>query len=117
MAAVGGYVLVVATALPALGLTLTSSYLGALRGDTAAAHLWLAPGSPPALVQRVLPRDRPGADDARACLLDHAAELQAAVADRVGETVKIDIAPSALEQASGVWKSDDDPPTPTQPEA
>jgi hypothetical protein len=41
IATVGGYVVVVATAVPPLGVTLTSVYLGQIDGDTAASHLRL----------------------------------------------------------------------------
>ena len=103
IATVGGYVVVVATALRHHALTLTSCYLGQIDGDTAASHLLLAPDTQAVLDQRVLPGPQPGETHARGCLVDHAAELQAAIATITDEPVKIDIGLVALERAAGAW--------------
>ena len=100
----------IATALPDLGLTLTSAYLSALVGDVAATHLCSAPGRDPRLAQRMLRDEQPGETHARVCLLDHTVELQAAIAelvdvDEVG--VAIDVPPSTLDAAAGLWHDPD----------
>jgi hypothetical protein len=103
LGSVGAYAVVIATALPDLGLTLTSAYLSALVGDVAATHLCSAPGRDPRLCQRMLRDEQPGETHARVCLLDHTVELQAAIADldvdEVG--VAIDVPPSTLDAAAG----------------
>ena len=55
-------------------VTLVSSYLADLAGPAAASHMRLLPGQPPRVAQRTL-EGLPGQSHARACLLDHAAEL------------------------------------------
>jgi len=67
--AIGGYAVVVATALPQLGVMLTSSYLAAMIGDIAASHLSSVPGGPPIIDQPSYPATSPGRHTpARACL-------------------------------------------------
>lgn len=105
IATVGGYVVAVATALPDAGITLTSCYLGQFNGDTATSHLLLTPGARATLEQRVLPGPQPGETHARACLLDHAAQLQAALTSD-GEHVQIDVGPAALKLAADAWSAD-----------
>ena len=51
----------------------------------------------------MLPGDQPGLTHARTCLLDHAAELQTALAELTGEAVSVDVAPRALDQAATAW--------------
>jgi len=46
------------------------------------------------------PPERLHATAAGACLLDHAAELQQALAERTGETVSVDLGRAALERAT-----------------
>ena len=41
---------------------------------------------------------------ARACLLDHAAEFQQALAELTGEQVLVDIPAGALERAARAWQ-------------
>ena len=103
IATAGAYVVVVATTLPDRAVGLTSCYLGEIDGDTAASHLHLGPGPEERLSQRVLPGDQPGLTHARTCLLDHAAELQTALAELTGEAVSVDVAPRALDQAATAW--------------
>lgn len=46
----------------------------------------------------------PGQTHARACLLDHAAELHALLDELLGEEeVTVDVSDGALEQAERVW--------------
>jgi hypothetical protein len=54
----------------------------------------------------VLERAQHVDEHARACLLDHAAELQHALADFTGADVRVDVSPRALERAAEAW----DPP-------
>ena len=102
IATVGGYVVVVATALPAAGTTLTSCYLGQISGDTAATHLLLTPAGGAEFEHRVVPGQL-GEDHARACLLDHAAELQVALTPAEDVQVQIDVGPVALTRAAAAW--------------
>jgi len=102
IATVGGYVVVVATALPAAGTTLTSCYLGQISGDTAATHLLLTPRDGAEFEHRVVPGQL-GEDHARACLLDHAAELQVALTPAEDVQVQIDVGPVALTRAAAAW--------------
>ena len=106
---VGGYAVIVASALPGLGITLTSSYLTAMIGDIAASHLASVPGGPPIIDQHVLPGDQPGQTHAQTCLLDHVAELRDTL-DAFGAAaalVTADIADVALQQAQRAWRDDD----------
>jgi hypothetical protein len=105
---VGGSAVIVASALPELGITLTSSYLAAMVGDIAASHLCSAPGGPPIIDQHVLPGRQPGQTHAQTCLLDHVAELRDTLdafhaSDAI---VTADIADVALEQADHAWGGD-----------
>lgn len=117
LASVGGYVVVVATTAPRLRATLTSAYLGAIDGDTAATHLLLAPDRRPELLHRILPAaplsaastpggPQPETAHARSCVLDHAAELQQLLAELADDIVKIDVGPAALERAAAAWPDD-----------
>lgn len=95
---VGGYAVIVASALPGLGITLTSSYLSAMIGDIAAPHLASMPGGPPIIDQHVLPGHQPGQTHAQTCLLDHVAVLRDTL-DAFSATaalVTADIADAAL---------------------
>ena len=85
---------------------MTSAYVAALAGDVAATHLRSVPGVAPQLHQRILRDEQPGETHARACVLDHAVELQAAIAELVDDdhiTVTIDVPAAALEAAAGAW--------------
>ena len=103
IATAGAYVVVVATTLPERAVGLTSCYLGEIDGDTAASHLHLGPGPQERLSQRVLPGAQPGLTHARTCLLDHAAELQTALAELTGETISVNVGARALDQAASAW--------------
>ncbi|MDQ3849582.1 MAG: hypothetical protein M3296_03070 [Actinomycetota bacterium] len=105
--AVGGYVVVVATALPTAAVTLTSVYVGQIGGDTALTHLRLAPGRAAELHQRTLAGHQPGQTHTRTCLLDHTAELQQLLAELTDQRVSIAIAPAALQRAERAWASPD----------
>jgi len=107
--AIGGYAVVLTTALPDRGVTLTSSYLAAMHGDIAASHLCSAPDAPARIEQHVLPGDQPGQTHAQVCLLDHVAELQTRVAALIGGTVTIDIGEETLQRADRAWRDQEEP--------
>jgi len=102
--AAGAYVMVVETVVPSRSAGLSSCYLADLSGRTAVSHLRRAPGSPSAFSQRVL-SGMPGATLARACLLDHAAELQALVDPEGEEAVSVEVSDAALARAATVWRA------------
>ena len=108
---VGGYAVIVASALPDLGIALTSSYLAALVGDIAASHLCSMPGGPPLIDQHVLPGDQPGQTHAQTCLLDHVAELRNALDTfrGAGAIVTVTLADAALQLADRAWRGDQAP--------
>jgi hypothetical protein len=103
VATVGAYVVVVATTLPDRALGLTSCYVGELDAETAVSHLHLGPGPRERLSQRILDAAQPGVTHARACLLDHAAELRAVVSEVTEEHVTVHVGVRALERAAQVW--------------
>jgi hypothetical protein len=103
LATAGGYVLVVATTLPERAVGLTSCYLGQLGGAIAASHLHLGPGKHEHFAQRILAPEQLRATVAGACLLDHAAELQRAVAEHTGSSVSVDVGLAALTRAAEAW--------------
>ena len=100
---VGGYVVVVATTLPDQVVGVTSCYLGDLEGAIAASHLRLGPDRHEQLRTEVLPAPAHVGERARACLLDHAAELQQALAELPGADVRVDDTPAALARAGEAW--------------
>lgn len=100
---VSGYVVVVISVLRSRAVTLVSSYLANLSGTTAASHLRTYPGAPAEFSQRMLDV-MPGQTHARACLLDHAAELRGRLEELLGEEeVTVEVSDRALEQAARVW--------------
>jgi hypothetical protein len=103
IATVGAYVVVVATTLPDRAIGLTSCYLGELDGETAVSHLHLGPGPRERLSQHMLGARQPGVTHARTCLLDHAAELRAAVSEVTEQHVAVDVGARALERAARAW--------------
>lgn len=107
IASAGAYAVVVATALPDLGVTLTSAYLGDMSGDTAASHLTIARPTGALLAQRMLPGVQPGETHARVCVLDHVAELQSTLASVIDDVdqVAIDVSPDALQRAASSWQT------------
>lgn len=107
-----GYAVILTSALPGLGITLTSSYLAGMAGDIAASHLAIVPGGPPIIDQHVLPGDQPGQTHTQTCLLDHVAELRDTIDafHASAALVTADIADAALEQAQRAWHDDDAPP-------
>jgi len=113
--AVGAYAVILTTALPELGITLTSSYLAAMIGDIAASHLTSVPGGPPIIDQHVLPGRQPGQTHAQTCLLDHVAEVRNVLDafHRSSALVTVAIANATLAEADRTWSAQDQPPPPT----
>ena len=100
--AVSGYVVVVISVLRSRAVTLVSSYLANVGGATAVSHLCMCPAAAE-FAQRMLDV-MPGQTHARACLLDHAAELRGQLEDLLGEEeVTVEVSDRVLEQAAGVW--------------
>ena len=101
--AAGAYVIVVETVVPSRTAGLSSCYLADLSGTNGG----LAPAprarSPPVFSQRVL-SGMAGATHARACLLDHAAELQAFLDPDSDEALHVEISDAALTRAAAVWR-------------
>jgi hypothetical protein len=105
LAAVGGYVVVIATVVPGLAVTLTSSYVCSLGGAQAAVtHLYMAPREPNQISQRPLD-PLVGQRLGRSYLLDHAAELQTRLAELVDEPLTVDVDDRLLDAAGGVWQT------------
>ena len=100
--AVSGYVVTVISVMQSRAVTVVSCYLANLAGETAVSHLRLMPGQRPAFSQRLL-SGMAGETHARACLLDHAAELQSTLAGDGG--VGVEIGDAALARAAAVWGS------------
>jgi hypothetical protein len=99
----GGYVVVVISVLESCAVTLVSCYLADFAGSTAVSHMRLAPGQRPAIAQCVL-AGLPGVSYARACLLDHAAELRGGLEELLDdEQVGVELSEEALERADRVW--------------
>ena len=100
-----GYVVVVISVVRSRALLVASSYLADLSGETAASHLRSSPGVRGEFAQRIIER-MPGQTHARACLLDHAAEVKDALEELLhGEEVMVEISDQALTEAARVWSS------------
>ena len=96
------YVVTVITVIESRSLSVVSAYVADLSGATAVTHMRLAPGRVASFEQQVL-GGFPGVSHPRACLLDHAAELQALVEELLEESVVVEIPEASLEHASTVW--------------
>jgi hypothetical protein len=101
--AAGAYVLVIETVVLGRGVALSSCYLADLSGTTGVSHLRKPAGAPTTIAQRVLDV-MAGETHARACLLDHAAELRAMLDDNGAQTISVEVTERALSQAAGVWR-------------
>jgi hypothetical protein len=98
----GGHVLVIMTTLPDRALALTSCYLSAPDGDVSATHLRLGPGGEQHIYTRLGAASLASTHASR-CLLDHAGQLNDALATLTRETVAIDVGLDALDHAQRVW--------------
>jgi hypothetical protein len=102
---VSGYVVVVITVLESRALLVASSYLAHVDGPTAVSHLRSHPGVSTGFRQRIIER-MPGQTHARACLLDHAAEVRDALDELIpDEEVMVEVSEQALAQATRVWSA------------
>ena len=102
IAAVGGSVLVLATAAPRLPLTLTSCYLARSDGALAVSHLRLVTDEE-TFSQYVIPPAELHATLAGACLLEHAAALRDAAGEITAATITVDVDLDTLERAAEAW--------------
>ena len=99
---IGAHALVLTTAIPGRGTTLTSSYLA--RSDAAVAVSRLvADAGGERLQQHTLGPTDHHATLAGACLLDHAAALRELLAERTDALVTVDVDPSTLASVAGSW--------------
>jgi len=102
---VSGYVVVVISVLESRALLVVSAYLAHVGGPTAVSHLRSSPSGPSRFRQRIIER-MPGQTHARACLLDHAAELRDALDELLAdEEVTVEVSEEALARAAGVWRA------------
>jgi hypothetical protein len=100
---VSGYVVVVISVLESRALLVASAYLAHVGGPTAVSHLRSSPGRASRFRQRIIER-MAGQTHARACLLDHAAELRDALDEVIpDEEVTVEVSDCALAQATRVW--------------
>jgi hypothetical protein len=102
IAAVGGRVLVLATAASELPLTLTPCYLARSDGALAISHLRLTTGHE-TFSQGVVAPAEPHATIAGACLLDHAAALRDTADQLTEATITVDVDPATLDRAAHAW--------------
>ena len=101
--AAGGYVVVVDSLVAGRKALLVSSYLAELNGRTAVSDLTMIGSAPAEFSQRMVER-MAGETHARACLLDHAAALQSALASTCSGRVGVTISDAALANAAAVWR-------------
>jgi len=102
--AAGGYVVVVTSVVQSRAITLISCYLGdLLRAETGVSHLCLVPGERTRIAQRTL-GEIAGQTHARACLLDHVAQLRERLDELTDQEVRIELDEQALVQAAAAWR-------------
>lgn len=99
IAATGATVVVISTALAELAEQHTTTYVGAHGAPTTAVTLQQGPEGPRSRSRTVDDAVLPVTHARDRLLLDHAAELQAALERCTGGVVAIDVAPAALEAA------------------
>jgi hypothetical protein len=102
--AASGYVVSVISVVQTRAVTLVSCYLAALAGETAVSHMRLVPGQDPRFSQRLLSA-MAGETHARACLLDHAAELQETLGQDDDAGIGVEMTDAALERGAAVWRA------------
>ena len=92
----GPYTLMLATAIPELGLRLYSTYVCSQHTDSVAVHLELGTDPKRPLAVRRYPHgELPVVQARQRCWLEHAAHLQQFVGDVTGRRVAIDDDPGA----------------------
>jgi hypothetical protein len=101
--AVGPNVVVVSTAVPALGVIVRTTYVGARDADTVAVDLTLGP-RPRALNEpRLIPPDSVPVTHAREqCLLDHARQVMNALRAHDGHRYAVHVSDDAVERAASL---------------
>ena len=101
--AAGPNVVVVTTAVPDLGVVVTTTYVGADDADTIAVDLSLRPRPAARNEPRSIPRDSVPVTHARdQCLLDHARQVMNALRTHDREHYTVDVSDEALEQAAAL---------------
>lgn len=96
----GPHVVVLTTAVPALGVLVTTTFVGGGDVDTVAVDLRLGPRPAGTNRTRVIPRASvPVTHDRRTCLLDHARELIVALRAHDRRHYTVDVSEDALERA------------------
>lgn len=99
----GPNVFVVTTAIPDLGVLVTTTYVGADDADTVAVDLTLAPRPAARNEARSIPRDSVPVTYAHdRCLLDHARQVMNALRMHDREHYAVDVSDEALEQAAAL---------------
>ena len=101
LAQAGAYVVVLATALPEIPLTVTSTFIGAQDVDTTIVDLTLGLRPHAHTETRTVARDHVPVTHAHdRCLLEHAATVRTAVAHTTQAHVSIDVPDTALQSAA-----------------
>lgn len=103
--AVGATVVAVSTVLADMGVQHSTTYVGARGASTTAVTLLQGPGGTIAGTREFDGQELPVTHARDLLLLDHAAELQAALAERTGALVTIDVSPAALAAARTAYPS------------
>ena len=102
--AAGSWVVAVTTVVRGRAVVVASCYLADFgQSEVAVSHLRMLPGPHSEIVQRPLAQ-MPGQTHARACLLDHAAELRDVLEKLEQQQLAVDVAEYALEQATRAWE-------------
>jgi predicted NUDIX family NTP pyrophosphohydrolase len=97
----GGFVVTAITVVADVGVQLLSSHVAGLQGPAAVTHMVSAAGVPRFEQHTV---QLAGVTLARACLLDHAAQLRGLLAgEHMLEDVRVDIEERTLTDAQRVW--------------
>lgn len=99
---IGAHVLVLTTAIPGRGTTLTSSYLARSDAGMAVSRL-IADAGGERLRQHTLCATDHHATLAGACLLDHAAALRELLAERANALVTVDVDLRTLTSVARSW--------------
>jgi hypothetical protein len=98
----GGFVVTAITVVADVGVQLLSCYVAGLQGPAAVTHM-LSASSAPRFKQHTV--QLAGATLARACLLDHAAQLRELLEVEYHlDDVRIDIQDRSLAEAQRVWE-------------
>jgi hypothetical protein len=102
LASEGGFVVTAITVVADVGVQLLSCYVAGLQGPAAVTHMLSASGAPRFEQHTV---QLAGATLARACLLDHAAQLRELLeVEHALDDVRVDIQDRTLADAQRVWE-------------